>query len=105
MLKFSDECAAIEAQSLSRHQKLVRSFNKCFSIQKQNGILVKILLFLSAGVFQTHIFQIALCDFRQESGFLAVLTVEKGQGLFFTSKKRERLIFDFLKRAGHIFDF
>ena len=30
VLKFSDECAIIEAQSRSRHQKLFRSFNKMF---------------------------------------------------------------------------
>ena len=49
------------------------------------------LLFLSAGILQMHIFQIAFCDFRQESGFLALLIVEKGQGLLFTSKKGKGL--------------
>ena len=40
---------------------------------------------LSAGIFRTHIFLIAFRDFWQESGFLALLMVEKGKGLFFIS--------------------
>ena len=49
---------------------------------KQNGILAQNLLFLSAGIFQ-----IAFHDFQQESGFFDLLMVEKGHGLFLSSKK------------------
>ena len=44
------------------------------------------LLFLSAWIFLTYIFQIAFRDFQQESSFLALLMVEKGHGLLFSSK-------------------
>ena len=70
MLKFSDECAAIEAQSQLGSQKLFRSFNKCFFICKQSGVLAQNLLFLSAGI------QLS-CP--ADGG--------KGQGTFLTSKK------------------
>ena len=36
-----------------------------------------------------HTFQVAFSDFRQESSFLALLMMEKGQGLFFISEKRQ----------------
>ena len=91
VLKLSHECAAVKAQSRLRHQKLFRSFNKSFSILKQNGVLAQNLLFSSAGIFRTDIFQIAFRNFRQESGFLALLMVEKGQGLLFASKKGKGL--------------
>ena len=68
--------------------KLFRFLNKCFFIKKQNGVLMQNLLFLSAGVFPMHIFQVAFHDFQQESGFLALLMVEKEQGAFVTSEKR-----------------
>ena len=38
-----------------------------------------------------HIFQTTFRDFRQESGFLTLLLVEKGQSLLFTSKKGKGL--------------
>ena len=58
------------------------------------------MLFLSAGIFQTHIFRIAFCDFRQESDFLALLMVEKGQGLLLTSKKGQGAFLTSEKRGG-----
>ena len=56
-----------------------------------NGVLAQNLLFLRAGIFRAQIFQIAFRSFRQESGFRALLMVEKGQGLLFTSKKEKGL--------------
>ena len=49
------------------------------------------LLFLSAGIFRMHIFQLAFRDFWQESGFLALLMMKKGQGLLFISIKGKGL--------------
>ena len=61
-------------------------------------------------LFRTHTFQVAFSNFRQESSLLALLMVEKGQGLFFifekkqgaflTSKKGQGLFFIFEKRQG-----
>ena len=48
-----------------------------------------------------HNFQIAFLDFWQESGFLALLMVEKGQGLLFTSKKRKSLFMTSKKGRAH----
>ena len=81
VFNFSDECAAIDAQTQSRHQKLFKSFNKCFSIYKQNGFLTQNLPILSAGIFRTHIFYAEFQDFRQEFGFFTLLMVEKVQGV------------------------
>ena len=81
MLNFLDEYAPIDAQSRSRHQKLFRSFNKCLSIQKQNGVLAQNLLFLNAGIYRTHIFQVAFHDFRTKFGFAD--SDYKGAGLIF----------------------
>ena len=63
MLKFSNECEATEVQLRSRHQKLFRSFNKCFSIWKQNGVLAQNLLFLSAGILSDAYFSSSILGF------------------------------------------
>ena len=39
--------------------------------------------------FQTQTFHVAFSDFRQESSFLTLLMVEKGQGLFLISEKSQ----------------
>ena len=59
---------------------------------------------------RTHTFQVAFYDFRQESSFLTLLMVGKGQGLFFisekgqgaflTTKKGQDAILTFIKRQG-----
>ena len=59
---------------------------------------------------RAHIFQVEFYDLRQESTFLALLMVGKGQGLFFisekgqvaflNSKKGQGAILIFKKRAG-----
>ena len=49
--------------------------------------------------FRVHTFQVAFSDFQQESSFLALLMVVKGQRLFFIFDKRQgsflRVQFDF----------
>ena len=57
-----------------------------------------------------NLVKVAFPDFRQESSFLALLMVKKGQGLFFifekgqgkisTSKKGQGAILTFKKGAG-----
>ena len=64
---------------------------------------------------QMQTFQVASYDFRQESGFLALLMVGKGQGSFFiseighsaflTTKKGQGAILAFKKRQGTSFTF
>ena len=73
----------------------------------------KICCFSVQEFSQTHIFQEPFHDFRQESGFLALLMAGKGQGLFFTSekgqgafltsKKGQGAILSLKKKVGHIF--
>ena len=91
MLKFSDECAATEAKLQSQYQKLFRSFNKCFSTYKKNSVLVQNLLFLSAGIFQTHIFEIKFLDFCTGIRLTRPADDGKKAGLLFPSKKRKCL--------------
>ena len=77
----------MDAQSRSRNQKLFTSFINCFSMSKQNSVLEQNLLFLRAGIFSGAYFSSKILHFRQESSFLALLMVRKGQGLFFISEK------------------
>ena len=65
----------------SQYQKLLKSFCKCFSINRQNDILVQNLVFLSAGIFQIAFhFKAGIRPYRPADGG------KKGQGLFLTSK-------------------
>ena len=64
------------------------------------GIKSVVFGFLSVEIFRTHIFQIAFHDFRQEFGFLSLLTVENGQNLLFTSKKGQGLFLISKKGKG-----
>ena len=60
--------------------------------------LTQNLLFSSAGIFRMHILQAIFHHFRQESGLFTLLMMEKdqkftskkGQGAFWTSKKKGR---------------
>ena len=70
----------------------------------------KICCFRVQEFYRTHTFQAEFYDFRQESSFLALLKVGKGQGLFFifekgqgaflTSKKGQGAILIFNRRQG-----
>ena len=100
VLNFADECSTMDAQSRPQHQKLFISFNKCFPILKQKGVLVQNLLLLSAEIFRMHIFQVPVHILRQESSFLALLMVKKGQGLLYISKKSKGLFFTFKNGWG-----
>ena len=100
VLIFSDECATIDAQSWTLHQKIFRYINVSPSRNKMVD-LAQNLLFLSAGIFQMNIFLVAFHDFRQETGFLPLLIVVKGQGLFFTSKNG-RGAFEISKKRGRV---
>ena len=72
----------------------------------------KICCFWMYEFFRMFTFQVAFSDFRQESSFLALLMVEKGQGLFFiseksqcaflTSKKGQGTILTFIKGRVHV---
>ena len=55
--------------------------------------------------FQTQTFHLAFSDFRQESSFLTLLMVEKGQSLFFISEERQGAFLTSKKRQGAILTF
>ena len=64
--------------------------------RKKMAFWHKICFFLNAGIFWMNIFQTAFRNFRQESGFLTLLIVEKRHSFHFTSKIG-RAYFSFLK--------
>ena len=85
----------------------------------------KICCFWAQEFFWAHTFQVEFYDFRQESSFLILLMVRKGQGFFFISEKgqgafliskkqqgailifekRQGIFSTFEKKARRIFDF
>ena len=65
----------------------------------------KICSFWVQEFFWTHTFQVAFSDFQQESSFLTLLMVKKGQGLFFISEKRQSAFITSKKGQGAILTF
>ena len=65
----------------------------------------KSAVFQCRKIFRTHTFQVAFSNFRQESSFLALLIVKKGQGAILTFKRRQGAILIFKKRQGAFLTF
>ena len=105
VLNFSDECVAVDAQSRLQHQKLFTSFIKCFSMQKQNGVLTQNLQFLSAGILLDAYFSSSIFRFSAGIHFFALLMVEKWQRLFFIFEKRQGAFLTSKKGQGAISTF
>ena len=54
---------------------------------------------------RVHSFQVTFYDLRQESSFLGLLMMEKGQGLFFISEKGQGAFLTSTKVQGVILTF
>ena len=85
-LNFSDERAAVDAQSWSRHQKLFTSLTNASPCRNKMAFWSKICCFSVQKFSRMHTFQVEFYDFQQESSFFVLLIVGKEQGLFFISK-------------------